>query len=173
MIAIGRWDHQRNEPVAEALGCVHISHDQSGKNGAAVLARAVEEAQLNPRLCVGAQGDSTGHAEVQRVGLQDALVEKGLEREQMIISGCIRHFKELELKAAHGAWSDVSVENFMWTLRWVIHKDLPFWKKVWVGASEVVHRLAPLSRSWMHSNRFCMIPCRELLASATNENNVK
>ena len=134
VIAISRWDHERDEPVASALGCVHISHDQSGRNGGAVLARAVKDANLNPKLCAGAQGDSTGHAEVQRSVLQDDLVQRGLDRSKMIISGCIRHFKELELKAATtGGWGKVSVENFLWTFRWVLHKDLPFWRVVWTS----------------------------------------
>ena len=125
-------------PRAIALCCAHIAHDQSGRNGADVLERQLELAGRKPERCCGAGGDSTAHAggsnpnASQREGLRARLVAKGLEPGRMLLYGCVRHFKELELKATFEAgWPGAQAENFLYTLRYVIHKDVPFWRRVW------------------------------------------
>ena len=53
----------------------------------------------------------------------------------MLIYGCVRHFKELELKAAFEAgWPGNVTENFLFSLRYIIHKDVPFWRGVWIDS---------------------------------------
>ena len=50
------------KPVARAISCTDIAHDQSGRNGADVLFRQFTLAGLRPEGCAGLIGDSTGHA---------------------------------------------------------------------------------------------------------------
>ena len=133
--ALGTWSRPLNAPVAKPLCCAHIAHDQSGRNGADVLDRQLDLAGRKPELCVGAGGDSTDHAIKQRTGLEERLVAKGLEASRMLIYGCVRHFKELELKAAFEAgWPGNVAENFLFSLRYIIHKDVPFWRGVWTDS---------------------------------------
>ena len=133
--ALGTWSRPLNAPVAKALCCTHIAHDQSGRNGADVLDRQLDLAGRKPELCVGAGGDSTDHAIKQRTGLCSRLEAKGLEAGRMLIYGCVRHFKELELKAAFEAgWPGNVSENFLFSLRYIIHKDVPFWRGVWTNS---------------------------------------
>lgn len=91
------------------------------------------QAERRPELCAGAGGDSTGHAYQQRVGLRTRLEKRGLESGRMLIYGCVRHFKELELKAAFEAgWPGKQAESFLYSLRDVIHKDPGFWRGIWL-----------------------------------------
>ena len=156
-------DEASDRPVARPLCCIHISNDQSGRNGADVLEHQLAKGGYRPELCCGAGGDSTSHAggsNGQRVGLRERLEKKGLKPNTMILYGCVRHFKELELKAAFGAgWPGTPAENFLYALRDVIHKDVPFWRGVWcdsgakTGPGDVFDRClasmpAPTSSKW-------------------------
>lgn len=177
--ALGTWDAARNMPRALALCCAHIAHDQSGRNGADVLDRQLDLAGRKPEKCCGAGGDSTAHAggtnpnASQREGLRARLVAKGLESGRMLLYGCIRHFKELELKATFEAgWPGAQAENFLFTLRYVIHKDPEFWRGVWcdsgakTGPVDVYNRCLasmpiPTASKWE-----CMDEaCRKFLAT--------
>ena len=177
--ALGTWDAARNMPRALALCCAHIAHDQSGRNGADVLERQLELAGRKPETCCGAGGDSTAHAggtnpnASQREGLRARLVAKGLESGRMLLYGCVRHFKELELKATFEAgWPGAQAENFLFTLRYVIHKDPEFWRGVWrdsgakTGPVDVYNRCLasmpiPTASKWE-----CMDEaCRKFLAT--------
>ena len=72
------------------------------------------QAERRPELCVGAGGDSTDHAIQQREGLRTRLEKRGLQPGLMLIYGCVRHFKQLELNAAFEAgWPGKQAENFL------------------------------------------------------------
>jgi hypothetical protein len=84
----------------QVLACSDsVHHDQSGRNMTDVLVRILTHAGLRPENFAGAGGDSTEHARIQREGLAAWLKEQGLKR-WMLLVGCIRHFKQLELKAS-------------------------------------------------------------------------
>lgn len=151
-------------PVASALSCVDINHDQTGRNGADVLVRQFKLGGLKPEKCAGLIGDSTGHAEVQREGAADQLAQKGARRELIIIAGCIRHFKELELKAAfEGGWPGKQAESFLYAFRDMLHKNTPFWRKVWVRAMQplqvfnrcIARMPVPTSSKWECMDEAC------------------
>ena len=92
------------------------------------------QAERRPELCVGAGGDSTDHAIQQREGLRTRLEKRGLQPGLMLIYGCVRHFKQLELNAAFEAgWPGKQAENFLYSLRDVIHKDPGFWQGIWLN----------------------------------------
>ena len=67
--------------------------------------RIVDENGILPTNIVGAGGDSTGHAGSGRIGqrgrFKAAMEARGAKH--MVLCGCIRHFKELEIKSAKGA----------------------------------------------------------------------
>ena len=90
VVAACQWSRERDEPVASALACTAIGHDQSALNGTDVLMRVIVEAKLRPEKCAGAGGDSTDHAVGQREGLVVRLVARGLEPFRAIVYGCVR-----------------------------------------------------------------------------------
>ena len=73
--------------------------------GADVLARIVKENGIQPFNVVGAGGDSTGHAGSGRVGQRGRfkVMMEAQGARSIILVGCARHFKELEIKAAKTA----------------------------------------------------------------------
>jgi len=98
-----------------------------------VLARVVKESGYKPKSFVGFGGDSTSHAAVQRDGLVKRLVKLGMPEDQAWIFGCIRHFVELEIKAfLEAGWPGAQAENFLFAFRDVMHKDVAFWRNVWI-----------------------------------------
>lgn len=169
VIAVGQIDvlpDGSGQPVARAVSCTDISHDQSGRNGADVLFRQFTLAGLRPETCAGLIGDSTGHAVTQREGTADRLAEKGARREFIIIAGCVRHFKELELKAAfEGGWPGKQAESFLYAFRDMLHKNTPFWRKVWLRAMQpanvfdrcIARMPVPTASKWECMDEVCRL----------------
>ncbi|MDC0526093.1 hypothetical protein OAO87_03745, partial [bacterium] len=53
-------------PVAQALACTVLNHDQSARNGADVLEQQLVKAQRKAATCAGAGGDSTDYRRITR-----------------------------------------------------------------------------------------------------------
>ena len=120
VIIIGIWEFESDKPKVHALSCSEIFQDQSGRNGADVLLQVIKEYKLNPHLCAAFGGDSTGHAVEQRFRTAEMLAKgeaapaaaAGAQprrtaaqlraigcKHEIILHGCVRHFKELEIHA--------------------------------------------------------------------------
>ena len=70
-----------------------------------MLVRIVDENGIQPKNVVGAGGDSTGHAgsglNGQRGRFKAAMEARSAPH--LILCGCTRHFKELEIRSAKNA----------------------------------------------------------------------